>query len=42
MKYKKILLVTGLITSGEKPQYNVFRDYVYQHIENFWQILNKR
>jgi len=29
---------SGLILQGERPQYNLFRDYVFSNLEMFWNI----
>eukprot|EP01126_Amoeba_proteus_P066088 TRINITY_DN9502_c0_g1_i5.p1 TRINITY_DN9502_c0_g1~~TRINITY_DN9502_c0_g1_i5.p1 ORF type:complete len:245 (-),score=57.55 TRINITY_DN9502_c0_g1_i5:468-1202(-) len=33
---------SGLVGQGERAQYNVWRDFVYSHMEEFWSILGVR
>jgi hypothetical protein len=33
---------SGLVGQGERPQYNVWRDYVYSKMEELWGILGTK
>jgi hypothetical protein len=33
---------SGIITSGEKPQYDVFRDWVYERMDELYAVLGRR
>lgn len=33
---------SGIVGTGEKPQYNVFRDWVYSNLDTLWAIIGSK